>query len=355
MTWTMLRYTTTFDSYLKNAIQSSVTLHFEDSAEGINVSKTHLSVQGVLVRDAAITKMKHLFTLNALHYYAKAGGIVIVGIDLLRTTVHLNRPISSAMGLCLERLPASFSARSQYLLNVPESSVLYTLFPASKIESQVFPVELQLQQLDINWTCIRNWIKEIYLALRSREAEVEGRAKKHAEKSKIRLDKAERFKEEIDYCSGKLAFKTFQYNDAISLYKRANEAAHKNSVYRQYGLLAYLKLIEYAPSTRSYAQSRRELMKTFAPSVSLTQMSRLHRERDEVKAIVSPFDEEPAPVSDSDSDSSDFYHEGNDIPCRYHNRNGCMRGSGRFYKHAPDGYTTLHYTTLHYTTLHYAG
>ena len=38
----------------------------------------------------------------------------------------------------------------------------------------------------------------------------------------------------------------------------------------------------------------------------------------------------------TDSDSSEYEHEGNDRPCRYLNRDGCRHGSHCRFKHAPD-------------------
>lgn len=52
-------------------------------------------------------------------------------------------------------------------------------------------------------------------------------------------------------------------------------------------------------------------------------------------------DEAPAldeyPISsDDESDSSDYQHVGNGIPCRDHNHQGCRRGKTCSYSHAPD-------------------
>jgi len=38
----------------------------------------------------------------------------------------------------------------------------------------------------------------------------------------------------------------------------------------------------------------------------------------------------------TESDSSEFAHEGNGIPCRYNNHNGCRHGAQCRFKHAPD-------------------
>jgi hypothetical protein len=39
---------------------------------------------------------------------------------------------------------------------------------------------------------------------------------------------------------------------------------------------------------------------------------------------------------ESVSDSSDWNHEGNGIPCRFYNHDGCLRGTGCRFSHAPD-------------------
>jgi hypothetical protein len=46
------------------------------------------------------------------------------------------------------------------------------------------------------------------------------------------------------------------------------------------------------------------------------------------------FDDPPVQIS-SDSDSSDFEHEGNGTPCRFYNHDGCKNGSTCRFKHAP--------------------
>lgn len=52
-------------------------------------------------------------------------------------------------------------------------------------------------------------------------------------------------------------------------------------------------------------------------------------------------DEHPMPSAikvelESVSDSSDWNHEGNGIPCRFYNHDGCMRGTDCRFSHAPD-------------------
>jgi hypothetical protein len=48
-----------------------------------------------------------------------------------------------------------------------------------------------------------------------------------------------------------------------------------------------------------------------------------------------PPDEEALEIQ-SVSDSSDCAHDGNGIPCRFYNRDGCLRGTDCEFSHAPD-------------------
>jgi len=64
-------------------------------------------------------------------------------------------------------------------------------------------------------------------------------------------------------------------------------------------------------------------------------------ERDDDDDFAVPDDEGPL-LSDtkveleSVSDSSDWNHEGNGIPCRFYNHDGCKRGNDCRFSHAPD-------------------
>ena len=67
----------------------------------------------------------------------------------------------------------------------------------------------------------------------------------------------------------------------------------------------------------------------------------LMRERDDEYDVADTDDE--APLLDDEkfelesvSDSSDWHHEGNDIPCRFYNHDGCIRGTDCRFSHAPD-------------------
>jgi hypothetical protein len=46
------------------------------------------------------------------------------------------------------------------------------------------------------------------------------------------------------------------------------------------------------------------------------------------------LDDPPVEIS-SDSDSSDFEHDGNGTPCRFYNHGGCGKGSSCQFKHSP--------------------
>jgi hypothetical protein len=50
----------------------------------------------------------------------------------------------------------------------------------------------------------------------------------------------------------------------------------------------------------------------------------------------SPELDEPKLELESVSDSSDWNHEGNGIPCRFYNHDGCLRGANCRFSHAPD-------------------
>jgi hypothetical protein len=49
-----------------------------------------------------------------------------------------------------------------------------------------------------------------------------------------------------------------------------------------------------------------------------------------------PSLDEPKLELESVSDSSEWNHEGNGIPCRFYNHEGCMRGTECRFSHAPD-------------------
>ncbi|KAG6825996.1 hypothetical protein H0H93_016903, partial [Arthromyces matolae] len=48
------------------------------------------------------------------------------------------------------------------------------------------------------------------------------------------------------------------------------------------------------------------------------------------------YEDDPISLSDSESDSSDCNHTGNNIPCRFYNHGGCSRKDTCNYSHAPD-------------------
>jgi len=67
----------------------------------------------------------------------------------------------------------------------------------------------------------------------------------------------------------------------------------------------------------------------------------LMRVRDDDDDVAASDDEspllgDPGLELESASDSSDWNHGGNDIPCRFYNHDGCKRGNACGYSHAPD-------------------
>jgi L,D-peptidoglycan transpeptidase YkuD (ErfK/YbiS/YcfS/YnhG family) len=65
------------------------------------------------------------------------------------------------------------------------------------------------------------------------------------------------------------------------------------------------------------------------------------RERDEEDDCADSDDESPQPDDtklelESVSDSSDWHHEGNGVPCKFYNHDGCLRGTNCRFSHAPD-------------------
>lgn len=66
-------------------------------------------------------------------------------------------------------------------------------------------------------------------------------------------------------------------------------------------------------------------------------MSERNEEDDSVDSSdETPLLEDTKVELESVSDSSDWNHEGNGIPCRFHNHDGCLRGADCRFSHAPD-------------------
>jgi hypothetical protein len=74
---------------------------------------------------------------------------------------------------------------------------------------------------------------------------------------------------------------------------------------------------------------------------ALRETHNLIRERNDEDDIAVSDDERPLLSNtkvelESVSDSSDWNHEGNGIPCRFYNHEGCKRGNDCRFSHAPD-------------------
>jgi hypothetical protein len=74
---------------------------------------------------------------------------------------------------------------------------------------------------------------------------------------------------------------------------------------------------------------------------ALSETLALMRELDDEYDVAVTDDESPLLDDkkfelESVSDSSDWHHEGNGIPCRFYNHDGCTRGIDCRYSHAPD-------------------
>ncbi|KAJ7449559.1 hypothetical protein FB451DRAFT_748310 [Mycena latifolia] len=226
---------------------------------------------------------------------------------------------------------------------------------------------------------------------RSREDEVEKRAVKRAGNSQRKKDMAERLKEQ-----GNALFRKGDSNGAVSFYKRAIAVRGPQPTYQANLAAAYLKLdmhreaeeacdeaLEHDPAHLK-ARFRRgaarlnmlcfkDAMKDFkacarlAPSdpqfaaaINDTRQEYVKRkaagyrdqwadsggqdlssdeesddEGDEFDFFEPGLDETPVEIL-SDSDSSDLEHEGNGVPCRFYNHDGCAKGSKCRFKHAPD-------------------
>ncbi|KIP07573.1 hypothetical protein PHLGIDRAFT_127540 [Phlebiopsis gigantea 11061_1 CR5-6] len=202
------------------------------------------------------------------------------------------------------------------------------------------------------------------------------------QRNKTRDDKrkqADQYKDE-----GNQFFREGQYEDAVECYERAITTYGPRLVYLNNLAAAYLKVerfgdAEYAAEhalmrdpkldkaryRRALARKGEERYKAAATDLIIVirrdpKCVEAIRELDAIRAIVdvdSPeYDGEDGdeqadtlgyPYPDEDvldfgeetaflSDSSDFAHDGNGIPCRFYNHDGCRSGSGCKFKHAPD-------------------
>ncbi|KAJ7695166.1 hypothetical protein B0H17DRAFT_1131647 [Mycena rosella] len=231
---------------------------------------------------------------------------------------------------------------------------------------------------------------------RSRESEVETRAVKRAANSKKKKDTAERLKDQ-----GNVLFRQGDNRDAVSFYKKAIAVGGPQPTYQANLATAYLKLGMHREAEAACEQVLKDdprhlkarfrrgtarlnmlcfkdAMQDFkacaklAPhdpqfSAAITNTRQeyaklraegykdqwadsggqeLSDEEDDGEADDFDFDffeprldDKPVDIL-SESDSSDFEHQGNGVPCRLYNHDGCQKGAQCKFKHAPGKDTT---------------
>ncbi|KAK0449023.1 uncharacterized protein EV420DRAFT_1565514 [Desarmillaria tabescens] len=228
---------------------------------------------------------------------------------------------------------------------------------------------------------------------RPREDEVEARAAKRAGKSKQKSKQADAFKEQ-----GNKFFLQGKYQEAAKEYKKAIDVHGPRPIYNTNLAAAYLKLhmyqqaeeccdeaLKYDPKSVKARYRRgvarrdmfafRSAMEDFRACAKLAprdsqfrkEIARTQKESNQHRAAGIPdqFVEqgcEPQYLSDdddgdddsffdppldvpgkplqSDSDTSDYEHEGNGQPCRAYNRDGCSQGSKCTFRHSAEEHTT---------------
>ncbi|KAK0449008.1 uncharacterized protein EV420DRAFT_1767070 [Desarmillaria tabescens] len=223
---------------------------------------------------------------------------------------------------------------------------------------------------------------------RPREDEVETRAAKRAVMSKQKSEQAKTFKEQ-----GNAYFRQGKYERAIQYYQKAISVHGPRPTYYANVAAAWLKLgfyqqaeeasseaLEYDPKCIKARYRRgvaRRSMFAFKSAIEGRACAKLaphdpqfekeieqtRKESDQRRAAGIPdqFEEEPQYLSDdndddcpffdppldfpeqpvqSDSDSSDYEHEGNGEPCRAYNHEGRSLRSNCVFKHGPEDDTT---------------
>ncbi|KAK0213825.1 hypothetical protein IW262DRAFT_1279619 [Armillaria fumosa] len=225
---------------------------------------------------------------------------------------------------------------------------------------------------------------------RPREDEVEARAAKRAESSKQKSEQAKLLKDKGNTC-----FQEGKYHAAIEYYNKAISTYGPRPAYYANIAAACLKLglyiqaadacdeaLEYDPNSIKLRYrrgiARRSMfafklaMEDFKACAKLApedpqfqkEIAQTRKESDQRRATGAPdFNEEDDPqyLSDddsddcsdfdppldyparhiqTDSDSSDFEHDGNGKPCRAYNHEECSQGSKCALKHSPDEDTT---------------
>ncbi|KZT20511.1 TPR-like protein [Neolentinus lepideus HHB14362 ss-1] len=215
---------------------------------------------------------------------------------------------------------------------------------------------------------------QLPLSVDDLEAKVAERAAQRATGLKARIEDAEKYKEK-----GNEWFRQQKYEDALHCYQMASSLRITEPIYACNAAAAFLKLERYEwaesvanealrsdPSMQK-ARYRRGLarkgMERYRAAMfdfrtvleqdpacdtakdELAIVEELleagdgveeYGEYDEDRCIFPPLNDGPLRDWDNFSDSSDYWHDGNMIPCRHYNHAGCKKGSLCKYSHAPD-------------------
>lgn len=206
---------------------------------------------------------------------------------------------------------------------------------------------------------------------RAREEDIAERAAKRAHQSRQKRLVAEKLREQ-----GNQFFREQRYPEAAEKYRRAALTYGPQPIYLSNLAAALLKMqcFEQAESAADRALSfdpqmikarfrrglaRREigeyvdaildfrsvLRQDPSSAAAREELEKTIRIVPQIRPIIPEDDEihpeEDDPLDDimTESDSSEFEHEGNGIPCRYNNHSGCRHGSQCYFKHAPDDYS----------------
>ncbi|KAI0052818.1 hypothetical protein FA95DRAFT_1601514 [Auriscalpium vulgare] len=196
------------------------------------------------------------------------------------------------------------------------------------------------------------------------------RAEKRAKNAQVKHEKAEVCKEE-----GNKLFKQGKYKDAIKKYEEASRIDAPRSFYLANIAAAYLKL-ESWDNAELYAQrallqqpsftkaryrraiARKEKGELYAAIVDLeilleqepncveaqVELDKIQQRWERGEGELGGYESDdgyPQPDESrielmSASDTTDFQHAGNGIPCRFYNHSGCVRGVACGFSHAPD-------------------
>ncbi|OSD02333.1 hypothetical protein PYCCODRAFT_1390492 [Trametes coccinea BRFM310] len=202
---------------------------------------------------------------------------------------------------------------------------------------------------------------------RPREAEVAARAVQRAKVREEKTKKAEALKEE-----GNALFKKGDWAEAAEKYREAAMIAGPQPVFMSNLAAALLKLelwdLAESAASRALAYDRKHLKALFRRAVARKEMHTFDEAESDLRRILAedPTNasarselaevgrlrriypcEEGCPELDEvlddvnveledESDSEDFRHTGNNVPCKHYNHNGCTRGTQCRFSHAPD-------------------